>query len=103
MIGKIVAALIAAAPCAAAIVGLVPPPLPAAAAETPPAAQSARPIGVQSTVVMRHDAQLANAGCAQAWPNYEQSCLHDNRAADDRTRTVRVIALARSSPAQSQR
>jgi len=76
---KSLLAVIVAAGCAAVLVGLVPPPTPAEAKATPAA----------------RDADIHMAGCTQAWPYYEQSCLRDNRRPDGSAGAVRVIAAGK--------
>jgi hypothetical protein len=104
MIGKI-AAITASGACAAIIVALVPEPTSAVAASVPTAVVvtpiSAAPMSreTQPASVRPESGAEARPDCQQAWPNYEPSCLRDTRRADDRGRTVRMIAL-QVSPAQ---
>jgi len=85
-------AIIAAATCAAVLVGFVPPPVPAVAA----AQSTARGVSDVSTPAARALAtDVRNAGCAQAWPYYEPSCLRDNRWQNGRAPIVRVIAIGK--------
>ena len=83
---KSIIAVGAAAVVAAMFVGFIPPPEPATAAgdaDVPSlaiATVGAAPIPAASAEI--------EANCTQAWPYYEQSCLHNNA----KTRVVRVIA-----------
>jgi hypothetical protein len=93
MIKSLVSIVIAAA-CAAVFVGFVPPPAPAvAAAQSPqqPVTSAVKPVAAAGPV-----ADIHNAGCVQAWPYYEQSCLHDRRGQNGSspTHVVRVIAVS---------
>ncbi len=93
---KSLLALIAAAAIAAVAVGLVPPPAPAIAATESGAptitAANQAAVTMQAPVPAIH-----KGGCTQAWPHYEQSCLHDGRRANGNSRVVRVIANDRSA------
>lgn len=92
---KYLVAVIIAAGCAAILVGLVPPAVPAAAA--PPSAER----GVAGAALAARGVDIGSAGCVQAWPYYEQSCLHDGRRQDGSAGAVRVIA-AGQAPRQEQ-
>jgi hypothetical protein len=86
MIKSLVSIVIAAA-CAAVFVGFVPPPAPAvAAAQSPqqPVTSAVKPVAAAGPV-----ADIHNAGCVQAWPYYEQSCLHPRCARHSRQRACR--------------
>jgi hypothetical protein len=87
---KSIIAVIAAAAIAAVLIGLIPPPQPAAAAIEPPAAV---PMLAAASVIAMPVlvAETDNSGCTQAWPYYEQSCLHNSHQ-NGKTRVVRVIA-----------
>jgi hypothetical protein len=76
---KKVTAIIASLTCAAFIVSFVPEFSPEVAA------QASQPV------------DLGKTACRQSWPNYEQSCLRDDRQADGNLRVVRVIAIDRSA------
>lgn len=84
-----------AAICALVIVGSVPPPAPAVAAAQPaaPTAAAANQPAVATERIADIDTgNLRNAGCTQAWPYYEQSCLRDARRQNGSARAVRVVA-----------
>lgn len=86
---KIALPLTTAAVCAGVIVGLVPPPAPAAAAvygQSAPARQWGVAAGNPRAAIRQLD-------CRQAWPYYEQSCLHDARQPNGRARMVRLIPM----------
>jgi hypothetical protein len=99
MIKKILA-VISAAVCAGAIAEFIPEAAPAVAAGVSAAAQShgtsvsdrAKPAVLDAARI----AERRKAVCAQAWPYYERSCLHDGRRADGKMRVVRVIITDRS-------
>jgi hypothetical protein len=118
---KTIIAVIAAAAIAAVAVGLIPPPEPAVAAiETGAPTLGASNLGASnlaasnlgtttlaapSLAAAAHAAVTPSAaavetekgGCTQAWPYYEQSCLHSNsRQRNGNARVVRVIANDRS-------
>ncbi len=92
---KKVLAIIAAAACAGAIIEFIPEAAPAVAAGMSAAAQShgtSVSDGAKSAVL--DAARIDNHGkavCAQAWPYYEPTCLHDGRRSDGKVRVVRVI------------
>lgn len=94
---KYLVAVIIAAGCAAILVGLVPPAVPAAAA--PPSAE--RGVTEAKPALAARGVDIGSAGCVQAWPYYEQSCLHDGRRQDGSAGAVRVIA-AGQAPRQEQ-
>jgi hypothetical protein len=103
MIGKI-AAVCFAAVCAAIIVGFISEPAPAIAAETSRTPQSLVKNVVQPAIVTAaRSAEVQKPDCEQAWPNYEESCLHDGRRADGRAHEFRVIVLSTSRARQSAR
>ena len=87
---KSIIAVGAAVVIAALFIGFVPPPQPAVAAaeaDIPSlaiASVGAAPIPAASAEI--------DGSCTQAWPYYEQSCLHHNV----KTRLVRVIAEDKS-------
>jgi hypothetical protein len=85
-----VLAVIPAAVCAAALVGFVPEPTSAVAAGT---SQPQLTVASFSEPVLPVAPTVgdAGAGCAQGWPYYEPSCLHDSRQPNGKARVVRVI------------
>jgi hypothetical protein len=91
---KSIIAVGAAAVVAALFIGFVPPPEPAAAA-----GQADIPSLAIATVgaapIPAASAQADNT-CTQAWPYYEQSCLHHNANVNAKTRVVRVITEDKS-------
>ena len=91
---KSLLAIVAAAVCAAAVVGFIPPPAPAVAA-APPVERGVTHT-TKPTAVARV-ADVPSAGCKQAWPFYEQSCLHGSGAKNGGARIVRVIATGKPS------
>ena len=94
MIKKILA-VISAAVCAGAIAEFIPEAAPAVAAGVSAAAQShgtsvsdrAKPAVLDAARI----AERRKAVCAQAWPYYEPTCLHDDQRSDGTVRVVRVI------------
>ena len=94
MIKKILA-IIAAAACVGAIIEFILESAPALATGVSAAAQShgtrvsdrAKP-GVLDAAGI---AKRRQAICAQAWPYYEPTCLHDDQRSDGTVRVVRVI------------
>jgi hypothetical protein len=99
---KGIVAVIAAAVIAAVAVGLIPPPEPAVAAiETGAPSFGASNLGPPNLAAATQaevtpsaaNVQTEKRGCTQAWPYYEQACLHSNgRQPNGNTRVVRVIA-----------
>ena len=89
-----------AATCAAIFVTLVPAPGPAAGS----ALSEIRKEFALTTSGGNGEALLTNergaghnGACQEAWPYYEQSCLHDVRRNDGKSGAVRVIALRRAA------
>jgi hypothetical protein len=90
---KALLAVVMATGCAAVFVGFVPPPGPALAVV--PTAQ--RDVAhVAMTAILPRDVEAASAACAQAWPYYEPSCLHDSRRQDGRAAVARVVVAGKS-------
>jgi hypothetical protein len=87
---KSIIAVGAAAVIAAMLVGFVPPPEPASAAgDTDVPSLAIATVG--AAPIPAASAQI-DTNCTQAWPYYEQSCLHNNA----KTRVVRVISEDKS-------
>lgn len=80
MLGKI-AAIVAAAVCATLIVTFAP--------------------GFASQVIASAPNMKVTVRCVQAWPNYEPSCLRDDRRPAGQARVVRIIPLDRVVAANS--
>ena len=118
---KKISAVIAAAASAGVMVTFVPGFAPEVAASAPqrvdasvtaaaPAnklaevtAPSSAQIGNAGAVSSRNNRRDANIACAQGWPFYEQSCLHDGRQADGNAHAVRVIVMDRSAALKPRR
>jgi len=96
---KSILAAIAAAACAGVIVGFVPDPVPAVAAGAPqsaqPRASSTSDADQPAVVAVVRVADTHKAACTQAWPYYEQPCLHDGRQPNGNARLVRVVTADR--------
>ena len=93
-------ALAAAATCAAIFVTLVPAPGPAAGSalsEIHKESAATMSAGNGSALLTNERGAGHNGACREAWPYYEQSCLHDPRQNDGKSRAVRVIALRRTA------
>ena len=97
-------AVVAAAACAAVIVGFIPPPALAVAAGTaravPPLATSISDSSSTAIGAAVRSPETCQSICTQAWPYYEQSCLHDGRQPDGKASAVRVVVLKRSVSAR---
>jgi len=91
MLNKLLAVM-AAAGCAAIVVGLIPESPPAKAAGTPPSMQAPATGNVYDRTAGLSGGDIHNAACAQAWPYYERSCLHDGRQPNGIAREARVVA-----------
>ena len=90
----------AAAASAAIIVTLVPTPGPAAGSALPDIGKEralTTSAGNSSALLTNGSDARRNGDCRQTWPYYEQSCLHDARQRDGKSRSVRVIALGRTA------
>jgi hypothetical protein len=93
-------AFAAAATCAAIFVTLVPAPGPAvgsALSEIRKGSALTISAGNGSPLLTNERGAGHNGACRDAWPYYEQSCLHDVRQNDGKSRAVRVIALRRTA------
>ncbi len=92
---KKVLAIIAAAACTGTIIEFTPEAAPAIAAGVSAAAQShGTSVSDRAKPAALDAARIADGGkavCAQAWPYYEPSCLHDDRRSGGKVRVVRVI------------
>jgi hypothetical protein len=91
-------ATIFAAGCAAVFVGIVPPPGPASAqmkTSKPDVIVVSKPIAATKSAPLTLGGGVRRAGCENAWPYYEVSCLRDSgRHNGDGDRTnVRTITL----------
>jgi hypothetical protein len=109
MMIKKIAAIVAAASCAGFVVAFVPgaletasgatqapetsapavDPVTAAAGKTTPGAAEIEKAVAQNLRNGSHNPKII---CAQSWPNYGPSCLHDHQRAEGTVRVVRVIA-----------
>ena len=83
---KSMLALVTAAVIAGVFVGLVPPPPPAAAKSAAAVNEDVADRGAIASSPARP------GRCTQAWPYYEQACLHDGREPNSATRAARVVA-----------
>jgi hypothetical protein len=97
---KSLLAFTAAATCAGIFVTLVPAPGPAAGATLTNIGKDPAPTisaGNGSLLFTNARGKGRYGDCREAWPYYEQSCLHDARQNDGKSRSVRVIASSRKA------